>query len=209
MRKRPATEPCSNDAGSGGSGGSGSSGDKKAKLVEEQERSSSIGDLDSRFRHHNQPILMAVYQDHVTEQEKVIIVCVVPVGATNVRFRLLGTGPGTRTAIMEYDWPPIAYEIESLFREEIKKGDLATCDPKIMALKEDLKFTRQHITDNPKGSIELSLPIPVQTANKTISRNGVYRKDGSQAVIVELTAYESSYVVKPEDTKISFKKSGL
>ena len=78
-----------------------------------------------------------------------------------------------------------------------------------MALKEDLKFTRQHITDNPKGFIKLSLPIPVQTANKTISRNGVNRKDGSQAVIVELTAYESSYVVKPEDTKISFKKSGL
>jgi hypothetical protein len=78
-----------------------------------------------------------------------------------------------------------------------------------MALKEDLKFNRQHINDNSKGAIEIDLPIPVQTAKTTISRNGVNRKDGSQAVIVELTAYESSYVVKPEDTKISFKKSGL
>ena len=121
MRRRPAKEPCSNDAGSGGSGGSGSSGDKKTKLVEEQERSSSIGDLDSRFRHHNQPILMAVYQDHVTEQEKVIIVCVVPVGATNIRFRLLGTEPGTRTAIIEYDWPHLPTKSSLYFAKKSRR----------------------------------------------------------------------------------------
>ena len=78
------------------------------------------------------------------------------------------------------------------------KGELAECYPKILALKEDLKFTRQQRDDIPKESIELKLPIPVQTANNTVTRSGVnWKLNESQAVIVELTAYESSYVIKP------------
>ena len=80
----------------------------------------------------------------------------------------------------------------SLIAWESVKENLQPIEALILSVFDNqpgLKFTRQHITDNPKGSIELSLPIPVQTANKTISRHGVNRQDGSQAVIVELTAY--------------------
>jgi len=85
---------------------------------------------------------------------------------------------------------------------------MAACDPKIVALKSDLQFTRQHKNDVPKGSIEISLPIPVQTAANTITRGGQTRKDGSQAIVDELTAYQTSYTLKPEDDKIVFKSSG-
>jgi hypothetical protein len=163
---------------------------------------------DSRFNHLNQPIVVSVYKDHVTEQEKVIILCVLPSGATDIRFRLLGSGPGTTLGVVEYEWPPIAYQIDELFGDEIRRGEMAACDPKIVALKSDLQFTRQHKNDVPKGSIEISLPIPVQTAANTITRGGQTRKDGSQAIVDELTAYQTSYTLKPEDDKIVFKSSG-
>jgi hypothetical protein len=97
-----------------------------------------------------------------------IILCVLPIGATEVRFTLVCSGPGSRLAIIDYLWP----EIENLFAEEIKQGEFADCHPKIIALKEDLKFTREYLSEAPKGSIELALPIPVQTASNTIKRYG-------------------------------------
>ena len=108
----------------------------------------------------------------------------------------------TILAVAEYSWPPIGFEIEDFFRDEIKKRDIAPCDPKILALKDDLMFTRQHKDQVPKGSIEISLPIPVQTAANTNKRGGKQRKDGSQAIVVELTAYQSHYTVKPKDEKM-------
>nr|CAH0103734.1 unnamed protein product [Daphnia galeata] len=202
LRKRQAEATVSNEASSS------SRGVAKIAKLNEEEGAMAFVNQDSRFNHINQPIVVSVYKDHETEQEKVIILCVLPSGATDIRFRLLGSGPGTILAVVEYSWPPIAFEIEDLFRDEIKKGDMAPCDPKILAFKDDLMFTRQHKDQVPKGSIEISLPIPVQTAANTIKRGGKQRKDGSQAIVVELTAYQSSYTVKPEDEKIVFKMSG-
>jgi hypothetical protein len=202
VRKRQAEANGSNEA-------SGSSrGVAKVVKLSEEEVASAFVNSDSRFNHLNQPTVVSVYKDHVTEQEKVIILCVLPSGATDIRFRLLGSGPGTTLGVVEYGWPPIAYQIEELFADEIKSGVMAACDPKIVALKSDLKLTRQHKDDVPKGSIEISLPIPVQTAANTITRGGQTRKDGSQAILVELTAYQTSYTLKPEDDKIVFKVSG-
>ena len=52
-------------------------------------------------------------------------------------------------------WPPIGFEIKNLFKEEIK--EIPACHPKIMDLMEDLKFTREYVSETPKGSIELAL----------------------------------------------------
>ena len=76
-----------------------------------------------------------------------------------------------------------------MFTEAIKEGEIPACHPKIIGLKEDLKFTREYLSETTKGSIELALPIPVQTTNNTIKRYGKNRKDGSQAMIVEVTAF--------------------
>lgn len=132
-----------------------------------------------------------------------------PVGATKVSFSLVGSGPGTRLARIDYSWPPIGFEIEALFKGDIDSGKLASCHPKIIALKEDLKYTRQHINETPRGAIELTLPIPVQTAGETITRSGQYRKDNSQAIVVELMAYQTNYTIKSQENEIVFKKSEL
>jgi hypothetical protein len=202
VRKRQAEVTGSNETSSS------SRGVTKVVKLSEEEAASALVNSDSRFNHLNQPIVVSVYKDHVTEQEKVIILCVLPSGATDIRVCLLGSGPGTTLGVVEYEWPPIAYQIDELFGDEIRRGEMAACDPKIVALKSYLQFTRQHKNDVPKGSIEISLPIPVHTAANTITRGGQTRKDGSQAIVVELTAYQTSYTLKPEDDKIVFKSSG-
>ncbi|XP_032778823.2 uncharacterized protein LOC116917465 [Daphnia magna] len=203
LRKRQAEVTASNESSSS------SRGLTKVAKLDEEEGATAFMNLDSRFNNNTQPIVVSVYKDHVTEQEKVIILCVLPNGADEIRFRLIGSGPGTMFAVIEYAWTPIAYEIEALFGDEIKKAEMATCDPKILALKDDLKFTRQHKAQAPKGSIEINLPIPVQTAANTIKREGKTRKDGSQAILVELIAYQFRYTVKREDEKIVFKTSDV
>ncbi len=86
----------------------------------------------------------------------------------------------------------------------LKEGIIPACHPKIIGLKEELKFTHEYLSETPKGSIELALPIPVLTANNTIKRYGKNRKDGSLATIVELTAFQTTYKVDPKDCKIEF-----
>jgi hypothetical protein len=113
---------------------------------------------------------MSVYKEHVTQQEKLIMLCVLPFVATDIRFTLVGSGSGSRLAIIDYLWPPIGFESEISFTEETKHGKIPACHPKIIGLKEDLKFTREHLSEIPKGSIELDLSIPVQTAKTTQSR---------------------------------------
>ncbi|KAK4021578.1 hypothetical protein OUZ56_003490 [Daphnia magna] len=201
VRKRQAEVTASNESSSS------SRGLTKVAKLDEEEGATAFMNLDSRFNNNTQPIVVSVYKDHVTEQEKVIILCVLPNGADEIRFRLIGSGPGTMFAVIEYAWTPIAYEIEALFGDEIKKAEMAT--PKILALKDDLKFTRQHKAQAPKGSIEINLPIPVQTAANTIKREGKTRKYGSQAILVELIAYQFRYTVKREDEKIVFKTSDV
>jgi hypothetical protein len=45
---------------------------------------------------------------------------------------LVGSGPGSRLAIIDFLWPHIVFEIKNLFAEEIKQGELADCHPKIV-----------------------------------------------------------------------------
>ena len=94
-----------------------------------------------------------------------------------------------------YSWSPIGFEIEALFQEEIDSGALPSCHPKILALKEDLKFTRENIGDIPRGAMELTLSIPVQTAGNTVTRTRVLREDNSLALIVEMSSYQNSYTI--------------
>ena len=74
-------------------GSSGSSKQPKQSATEpvyEEEE-----DLDARIRHKNQPVLISVFRDFETEEEKVCVVAALPGGVSNVEFSLIGPGPGT------------------------------------------------------------------------------------------------------------------
>lgn len=99
---------------------------------------------------------------------------------------------------------PLSFEIEDLFEKPIKSEKLPTCHPKILALKKGLQNCRGAIDETPRGSIELNFPIPVQTAENSILRNGEKNEDGTTVLVIELKAYENSYTVKQEDQAVKF-----
>ena len=187
-------------------GSSGSSKQPKQSATEpvyEEEE-----DLDARIRHKNQPVLISVFRDPETEEEKVCVVAALPGGVSNVEFSLIGTGPGANKARITYSWPPIVFDIEGIFRKEIDSVNpavkLESTHPLILSLKAELRNNRESLNSTPRGEIELTLPIPVQTAASSICRSGGKKNDGSLIVIVELMAYQNSYTVKQKDNTIVF-----
>ena len=154
-------------------GSSSGSSSKRLRIMEtEVETGNNLEELDSHIVHHNQPVLIEVYEDHETQNNKVIIVASLPGGVTDVEFSLVGSGPGTSTARITYSWPKIAYDIEAIFAKSIKVGSMPPCHPKILALKMGLQNNRNSVDDLPQGVMELTLPIPVQTTASSISRTG-------------------------------------
>ncbi len=107
------------------------------------------------------------------------ILFVLPIGATEVRFTLVGSGLGSRLAIIDYLWPPIVFEIENLFAEEIKQGKFANFHPKIIALKEDLKFTREYLSEAPKGF--MNSPFPFLFKRPVTQSNAMVKKEKTEA----------------------------
>lgn len=173
---------------------------KRPKFDDEEEEH-AMADFDSCVVHRNQPIQMSVYRDPSTQQEKVIIIAMLVGGVCDATFSLVGSGPGTRLARIDYQWPAIAIDIEKIFSHEIA-DNLPSCHPKIEALKKDLERTRDSIDEVPKGSIEFTLPISVQTVSTSISITGKKNKDGVMMLVIELMAFESKYAVK--EKKIVF-----
>ena len=142
-----------------------------------------------------------MFRDPDTEKYKVIVVASLVGGTTDVKFTLLGSGPGTTFAQISYKWAPNSFNIEELFAKEIKTGKIPFCHPKIVQLKKGLQNYRDSKDDTPIGTIDLTLPIPVLTTENLISRSGRKNKDGTMIMIIELTAYESLYS-EPENKKV-------
>ena len=99
---------------------------------------------------------MEVYLDPDTNSEMLIILASLPGGVTHVEFSLVGSGPGSSTARITYNWPKISFNMEAVFAKKIASG-MPSCHPKIVALKNGLKATRSCIDEIPQGYIELPL----------------------------------------------------
>lgn len=176
---------------------------KRPKITESEDETGDQFGVDSQISHHNQPVLMEVYRDPDTSNEMLIIFASLLGGVTVAEFSLVGSGPGTSTARITYSWPKIASNIEGVFAKKIAAG-MPACHPKILALKNGLASTRNCIDETPQGYMELALPIPVQTNADTIFISGGKTEDGGRFLLVELTAYQTSYTVKKEDKTILF-----
>ncbi len=208
MSKRTADD-FHGESGSGSSGGPSSN--KRFKQDSEDQENDFDCLIDSQISHRNQPVLMEIYIDPVTEREILVIVAYLIGGVTDVEFSLVGSGPGCSIGRITYTWPEMSIDVEDLFELPINKKNieeqLPACHPKMLAIKKGLHNTRESIDVLPKGVIDLNLPIAVQTAADTIKRRGKKKPDGTTVLIVELMAYESAYTVKQDDQKILFEKS--
>jgi hypothetical protein len=196
---------------SGASGVSGSSAGvfgstTKRSRPSDPENVSEEEDMDANVVSKNQPVLMSVYKDPDTEEEKLCVLVTMPGGVSPVKFEVVGTGPGSNVAKVTYDWPPISFDIPAIFTEEIDAKQIPSCHPLILSLKNDLQFHRDSIDSTPRGEIELTLPISVQTATSTIKHKGVISNDGTMVLVAHLMAYQNSYTVKQKCTTVDFKK---
>lgn len=175
---------------------------KKFKNEADDSGSSDVVDPDQYITHRNQPMLMTTYSEPETGQEKLFLLISVPEGARNLEFSIVGNGPGSMKAQVTYSWPSLTYDLDSIFERAFKTG-LPTCHPKIMALKKELENHRDCVDEIPVGVIELSLPIPVQTAAESIKFQGGL-KDGHRIVMADLKAYAKPYLLKQADKIIKF-----
>lgn len=187
----------------GAGGPDESSSAKRQKLSDETALVED--DSDSLVVHGNQPVQMSVYRDPETGMEMVIVVAALIGGVTDANFSVVGDGPGTRTVRIDYLWPAMSFDIEGIFAQEINDESLPVCHPKIEALKKDLEKCRSCIDQIPKGSIELTLPIPVQTIVNSVKITGKKTKDGTRFLIAELMGYQNAYMVKEKDKVVVFK----
>ena len=175
----------------------------KRKHLKEKTLNSEVGDRDDAIVHHNSPILMTVYKDPNTLGQKICVNVNLPSGATDIIFSLLVSGPVTSTATVTYEWPRIMHTVEGLFNSEIKRKT-ACLPPYIVALQSELENHRSNIQDTPRGSIELTLPIPVQTDPGTVSYKNGKTPNGIIVLIANLSAFHGSYTMKKTELECPF-----
>ena len=128
--------------------------------------------MDLNVFHHDHPIVMIVFSDHVTQNQRVGILITPPGGADDVEFSLLESGPGSSTARITYSWPTFFFEIDSIFEKEVNRKAMFPSDPLISSFKQQLQYNRETIDSIPKGVINLTFPIPVQTVSESITNMG-------------------------------------
>ncbi len=169
------------------------SGSKKPFIEENSNDVSSKGE-DSRFICRNLPFTISIYRDPETQGQKVFLVIALPGGST-----------GTSTAKVSFSWPKFAYDVEALLAKQIKDG-LNPLHPKILSHQAELENKRDNVEETPRGEIEVTLPIPVQTSRTSYTFTGGNNKDGSLMLITEMAALQSTYIAKLSEKKVKFEK---
>ena len=87
---------------------------------------------------------------------------------------------------------------------KIRPNPLPPTHLKIIALKLDLENNRKHIEAAPQGSMEIALPIPVQTDADTITFDK--NAEGVIMLIADLRAFSTSYTTKKNEFVCKFEK---
>lgn len=177
---------------------------QKPDDASDEDDNEKVDDLDALIRHQNQPVIMSVYKDPESHEEMVCLVAMLPGGSKDVDFSLVGSGPSSSLARVTYSWPPIAHDIDAMF-ESLKLVDkMARYHPKVISLKTELEKTRPTIEAIPRGVMEFTLPIAVQTAIGSYSFRGGKKPDGSMVLIADLKSYQNAYTILQAEKKVEF-----
>ena len=80
-----------------------------------------------------------------------------------------------------------------MFESELKKKELKSFHPLVIAVKKEIKNHRESVDSIPECKIHLQLPIPVQTSPDSIIKKGKKNLDGGVQVFFLLIGYESAY----------------
>lgn len=148
----------------------------------------------------NYPLMCETYTDPDNQKNMVLVAISLPGGADNVKFVVSNDGT---SVIVTYDWPKTMYTMDDLFVKQIADEGIPVYHPKILAIENGLRKCRQRIDAVPEATINVKLPIKVQTAGAgPITKSGIERDDGTKIVMVELVgeyqkpvAFPAHYIV--------------
>lgn len=166
----------------------GSQSDEKPKLIQ----SSS-----------DYPTLCEIFTDPDDLTEKVQLAVALPGGASNVRVEL--DESGTKVEI-KYAWPKTMFHMEDMFKGPIRSKKMTSYHPKVLALKLGLQKYRERVDSIPEGTIEIPLPIQVQTGPQTWSKYGITRDDGTHVIIAEFAGCVKAQYMKVADSAVEYEK---
>ena len=156
------------------------------------------------MEHVNQPALITTYKDPLTLCDKLCLVIDLPSGVTDFQLKLPGIGPAASILLVSYLWPELVYKVTGLFDKEIKAGIMTEIQPAITALKLELEKTRSNIQDIPRGSIQITLPVPVQTNSDAMVFKAGMNAKGVTVLVVHLQAFHTDYTAKKHEYAVNF-----
>lgn len=151
--------------------------------------------------HSNYPALLEVYKDPESQLEVVNMVVSLPGGAKNPRVELNEMGSKVQ---IQYEWTPLLFDFENLFKKPINEGKMQRNDPRILSFKSGLEKVRSRIDVAPVAKMEIDLPIPVQTTPGSWENSGAARQDGSLVVLGKFQGLAKEYNKRVQDTQVKF-----
>ena len=146
------------------------------------------------------------WSDPVTGEDKFTVLIVLPSGVHNAELNVPASDDGTDKLEVKYTWCEGFIDMQTLFHHEITKLSYAISHPEIMSIKDSLKKYRNSIDETPISTIEVKLPIKVQSAPSSYSHDVIVSKlpGGNHLVTirVRLTAFSTTYIIPSNKKKI-------
>lgn len=146
-------------------------------------------------------MLVSVFKDPTTKNEKVMIVVSLFWGAKNLKFEL---GPDNMSVKITFEWPKISFDMEILFKKKDNELEIPNYHPKFTCLEDEIENHRRTIDESPVGTIIVPLPIAVQDNPNTWEKKLVKDESGHIVATLELTGVQKQYTVKTTDRQITF-----
>lgn len=147
------------------------------------------------------PLTLSVYTDPESGKEKITLAMLMSSGTKSAKVFISANG---LKVIISQEWPKILTDVDQLFAPWLSKTGKERYHPKVLAMKKELEKYRGNIDEIPVNSIEVDLPFTVQNNKEKVIKDYCRGANGEIILFVELEAYETTYFITEEDTKISF-----
>lgn len=136
------------------------------------------------------PYLVETYKNTVTHVDMVFLAVSIPGGATHVRLDL---NSGGTAAIVSYKWPSCFINMEDLFKKSLAQKQMTMDHPKVIAARNGLEKVTIRRDEEPDASINIPLPISVQTDDSTWSYRREKRQDGTMFLLADFKGHLNDF----------------
>ena len=146
------------------------------------------------------------WTDPNTGEYKFTVLVVLPSGVCDGEVNVPASEEGTDMIEVKYTWSEGFVNMQTLFHHEITKLGYAISHPEVMAIKDSLKKHRSFIDETPTSTMEIKLPIKVQTSPQSYQHDVIVSKltGGNHLVTirVRLTAFSTTYIIPSNKKKV-------